>query len=389
MVDNIQFLDITVEDGRHDEAVLRILAAAKPNWTRADIKQSQMSGGWINTMYCCHLAQDEGRLDAVMVRIYSSKTADMDEKYKEFIAIQIAVAAGTHAPLKAVFNNGLVYTFVPGRLPDVHEFTDPQFIQKLTKKMCQLHHVDLDSVELMNRKQKKICYDKTLDELSRIKTFTADIPTETNDPSINEAFQGYRKEFTNDVIFKELEFVVSILRHARLPLSFIHGDIHGHNMVIDSRSEDISLIDFEFASYSYRYWDLAFIFIVWKALPWLGVCQPGEYPLTPELRQQYIEAYIDAQCELEGRDRKSVSRDESDLVDLQHQVAEFAATFNFMVEPLAFINAPGVESSFVHFHKEAKDLYHKLKATMKDVVAKITDLDRKVTAARSQEATKK
>ena len=210
-----------------------------------------------------------------------------------------------------------------------------------------------------------------------MKVFADAIPAKPDDPDLEEAFQRYRTDFSDDVIKSELEFVLSVIRDARLPLSIIHGDIHKNNMVLDHCGK-VVLIDFEISSISYRYFDLGYFFVMWRVAPWLRWCTPGEPALTPEVRRQYIEAYLEAKCEHEGRDRKDVSAAEYELMDLQHQVIEFASIFDYIIEPLTFVNEPSVATEFLHFHLETKDMYFRLKNTIKDVIARIVELDKVV-----------
>ena len=378
MAGSMQFLDITVNDGQHEQGVSRILKFVKPQWDLNKVCQRPLVGGYVNAMYCCFMAEDRGRNDAVIVRIYRDILGEAVDRDKEFLSIQVAQAAGCHAPIYAVFNNGLVYKYVPGRLPSLRDLMKPKVIQEVAKALCRLHEADLASEDLFNRRGNEDLYDQKVDEYSRLKIFADAIPTMPNDPYLEETFQSYRADFPNDVLYQELDFVVSILRQARLPLSFIHGDIHKNNMVLDS-SGQVMLFDFEISSIGYRYFDLGFFFVLWRVSPWLDLCQPGDAPLTPEVRRQYLEAYLDAKCEYKGRERKDVSPEEWELMDLQHQVIEFAAMFDITIETLMYVNQPkSVPPKFMYYHPEARDSYFKLKSTIKDVIARIVELDKVV-----------
>ena len=326
-------------------------------------------------MYCCHVAQDKERDDAVLVRVNRGFLAEGMDRNKEFLSVQIAQTSGCHARIYAVFNNGLVYKYVPGRLPSLYDLQNPKVIRELARALFRLHQTDITSVELLDRKGNRTRYDETVDELSRMKMFTEAIPSKSDDPDLEVAFQRYRADLPDDVLFEEIEFVVSILRNARLPLSFVHGDIHEKNMVL-SDSGQVVFIDFETSAISYRYLDLGYFFMMWRVSPCMGWSKPCESVLTPEVRRQYLEAYLEAKCEHEGRDRKDVSPEEWELMDLQHQVIEFATILDFSIESLTFVNEPSVPASFLQFHPEAKDTYFKLKGTMGKVIAKIAELDR-------------
>ena len=117
-------------------------------------------------------------------------------------------------------------------------------------------------------------------------------------------------------------------------------------MVLD-RSGQVLLIAFEMVSFSYRYFDLGYFIVMCRVTPWLGWCEPHGAPaLTPEVRRQYLEAYPEAKCEHEVTDRKYVSSEEYDLMELQHQVLEFASIFDYIIQPLPFVNEPTVSAEF-------------------------------------------
>ena len=139
MAGSIQFLDITVDDGQPEEGLSRILEAVKPHWVLSEACRCPLVGGCINAMYCCHVAQDKDRSDAVIVRIYRGFLAGGLDRNKEFLSIQVAQSSGLHAPIHAVFNNGLVYKYVPGRLPSLHDLGNPKVIRELARALFRLH----------------------------------------------------------------------------------------------------------------------------------------------------------------------------------------------------------------------------------------------------------
>ena len=380
MASSIQFLDINVDDGQHDIGIYRLLEAVRPHWGIGEVCRNPLVGGCTNAMYCCYEAQDEDRSDALIIRIYCGNMAEVVDRNKEFLSIQVAQAAGCHAPIYAVFNNGVVCKYIPGYLPSLHDLENPKVIRLVAHEMFRLHQIDVSAVDLLNCKGGRSLYDKTVDEYKRMDFFAAMIPPRPDNQDLEETFQCYRADFPDDVIHEELEFVRSIMRNARLPVSFIHGDIHKNNTLLDKTGQ-VAFIDFEASSIGYRYFDLGFFLVLWRASPWLGWCQPGEPALTPEVRRQYIEAYLKAKCDHEGRDPKDVSAEEWELIDLQHQVIEFVVTLDFIIKPLAFINEP-FASKFLHFHEEAKDTYFKLKSTIKDVITRIATLDKFVNGPR-------
>ena len=242
------------------------------------------------------MAQDKDRNDAIIVRIYRGIMAEALDRDKEFLSIQVTQAVGWHAPIYAVFNNGLVYKYIPGRQPTLYDLQEPKIIQGVVQSLFRLHQTDVSLVDLLDRKGNRALYDKTTDEFFRLTISIDAIPSTHDNAEMDKVFQCYRAEFNDDVLHRELDFVVSALRNSKLPLSSIHGDLHKNNMVLDNAGK-LAFIDFELSCISYRYFDLSYFFVIWRVSPWLGWCQPGEPALTPEVRRQYIGAYLEAKCE--------------------------------------------------------------------------------------------
>ena len=210
MAGSIQFLHITVEDGQQEEGLSCILRAVKPHWDLREVCRYRLIGGCTNAMYCCHKAQDTDRNDALIVRIYCGKMADVVDRNKEFLSIQFAQAAGCHAPIYASFNIGVVYEYTQGYLPSLHDLANPEVIRLVAQKMFRLHQIDVSSVYLLNPKGNRALYDKTFDEYDRMDFFAAAIPSKPNDPDLDADFQCYRADFLWPLLLTWFNFNLSM-----------------------------------------------------------------------------------------------------------------------------------------------------------------------------------
>ena len=86
--------------------------------------------GYMNCMLCCHLVSDEHKSDAVVVRVFvNSVTFATVDRDTEVMSIQVAAAINVAAPVYALFKNGIVYKYAPGRTLTGDDLTKPELIR--------------------------------------------------------------------------------------------------------------------------------------------------------------------------------------------------------------------------------------------------------------------
>lgn len=85
----------------------------------------------MNHMFCCHLLSDTKREDALTIRVFGGiEGLHLNfPRHIEVKGIQVAALLGVGQPIYAIFKNGVVYRFAPGRTLQPADVTDPKVIR--------------------------------------------------------------------------------------------------------------------------------------------------------------------------------------------------------------------------------------------------------------------
>ena len=325
---NIRYFDVTVWADAVEEDVFPILQELRSQWNRDDLLSEVYTKGMVNNMTCYYHRNDEERTDAIVVRVYGAAVGDLNPRYKEFMNLQIAHAAGCFPAIYATFNNGLMYKYAPGLHTNYHDIVNPQNIRTISHMLCQLHHVDVDKVPLVDRKGNSVTYDKTPFLFDQMKDYIAAIPESPKDSQKLSKFNELRKELTNEYLLGEYEFVKVIIDEVKPPISFSHLDFHPRNIILNDKTGDITFIDFEMSCFAYKYTDLSLFVVYKKFFDAMGFTTPDEPELTPDSRELYLDGYLDAMLEAEGA---TASREvEAELLDIGDNIVGMAEMLKFM-----------------------------------------------------------
>ena len=342
-VDSIMFLSITVDDIDDDKNIIELVRHFKPGWNLENLECKQLEGGIVNEMKMFYQRVDVSHDDAVVVRVFDDRLADINPRRTEFQALQIAHAAGCFPTIHASFNNGVVYKYARNRVPDFHDILKPEVIADITNKLYSLNHIDLESLKLLDREGNPSKYDEQLDVLSRMKLFFDKIPTEVEDPDRNGRFQLLRQKFTNEMLLEEYGFVKQVYEEAKMPLMFCHGDLHLHNMVINDESNEIMFLDFEVTGFNYGCWDLSYLLSMRPFFGAIGWADKSEPDISEATRLLYIKGYLTAMFKRLGKEADQISDLDIEFMDLQVRFMDLLVYYHFMVLGLSLVMFPGAD----------------------------------------------
>ena len=360
---SILFLDMKVDDKNVcKEAVIHLVNAIRPSWKEHEIRFEKFPGGNVNIMACCYHEQDDKKNDAMIVRVFLPGLGEASNRDKEFMALQIAHKVGCFPAIYAIFNNGLVHKYAKGRTLEYQDLVDPGIIHTVTRTLYRLNHVDVNSLMLLNRKGEPSKFDTTIDAIHRMKVFIDNIPGDAVDPVRQPLFRELRKELTNDVLLKEYGFVCDVLDDVQLPVYFCHGDLHPHNIILDEETGEIAILDYEMTGYSQGQFDLSYLYIMWSFSETLKYnpedLDREKYTFTDELYSKYVQGYLDAKYESEGRTKDEVPECARQLAEAEQRISDMA-TFAYFLSVFAWVNVEKKDP--VLFVPVAKEKYLTLK----------------------------
>lgn len=245
--------------------------------THKEIELRQISGGLTNLIYHVSLpddvkprTRDEPR--EVLLRLYGQKYNENEtstsDKVLENVIFTLLSERGLGPHLYGVFPEGRLEEFIKARSMTQEEVRDPLYSTVIAKKMAKVHNLNVPI-----NKQNRWLFD-TLDK------YVCQIPSVRLDDVTDKNFHMAEKLLSFDFI-AEVEWLKKFLSRVHSPIVFCHNDVQGGNILLkrddegnaaeDKKSkrrdratsstkcdEDrVMLIDFEFADYNFRGFDLA------------------------------------------------------------------------------------------------------------------------------------
>ncbi|KAJ2796884.1 hypothetical protein H4R20_005382 [Coemansia guatemalensis] len=161
-------------------------------------------------------------------------------------------------PLHARFQNGLVYGFIPGTVASPEEMGNDLWAPLVAKQLAEWHQVDLPG-------------DRAPGLFPLLRDWLNDIPAAYEDKQANDIYQ---KHFTMDMLHKELKELEPLLVKVNSPVVFAHNDLLSGNIIISGSKDKVSFIDYEYAMYNYRGFDIANHFNEYAGFE----CEYSRYP---------------------------------------------------------------------------------------------------------------
>ena len=336
---SFRYFDVRIEKEKVKEDIIDLLLPLKPNWTKDDLCHQEYSDGYINSMTCFYQKADERRDDALVVRVYGLEGENLPlEREKEFLTMQVAHAAGCFPAIVAAFKNGVIYEYEPGRMVNFHDLVKPDIVKKVAHQLYHFQHIDLDSLELMDRKGEPAKYDNTPRTIEFTLLFMKGIPNEPKSEKKKAKFYEYRKDLTDAYLMREYEFVKNIHDIVKLPFALNHADLHPRNMIINDETGKLTFIDYEGSTNYYEVGDLVGLFDNRDMYETYKLCPSDEPDITEEIRSMYLREYIKARHEKEGRPCAEVTDGEIEILETQMRILQITNMVGLMVVSLAVVD---------------------------------------------------
>ena len=195
-----------------------------------------VQGGITNLLY----RVSSGRY-AVLFRVFGAKTEMIIDRSIENRTCRHLTARGFGALMYGHVRNGRVEEWLTGKSLRPDELRIAALTSKIGDRLAELHLMDLPfdkqpSVFRTIEKWMKMALDVRYDEPEKAALLAAvDLPA----------------------MHLELTALKPKLEALRSPVVFAHNDLLSGNVMFDPDSDAVTLIDFEYASYNYRAFDIA------------------------------------------------------------------------------------------------------------------------------------
>ena len=362
---SFKYFDVKIDPSNVEDEIVDILVELRPQWSKEDLRTEVYTDGYVNSMTCFYQAADAAKHDALVVRVYGLEGVNLPlEREKEFLTLQVAHAAGCFPAIVASFRNGVIYNHEPGRVINFHDLTNPDNIKTLTRLLYRFQHIDVDNLELFNRKGEPETYDKTARGFEMVEMFVKQIPDGSKDKTRDAFFQEHRKDLTDEYLMGEFEFLKDLFNEIKFPIALAHSDFHPRNIIINEETGNITFLDYEVSTFTVECTDLGRLFDVKEFYDIKGFCDPGEPDITEEIQKIYGREYLNARNAAQGRQDITVMEEEIELLLTQIRIHNIAGLFSFFIFGLAFVDLQLKDLNFMEFMPDNRRKYNEGRAQL-------------------------
>ncbi|KAG9301683.1 hypothetical protein G9A89_016754 [Geosiphon pyriformis] len=295
---SVQFLDFTVLPSSLFECAAHVTLSMFPAWKREDLVFFQCKDGITNKLVKCTNTTFNF---SILIRAFGNKSEVLIDRKQEIMNLITLSKLGLSPPLYGRFNNGLVYGFIPGEVLSVPDLSDPHKSNLIAKNMAMWHDV-------------KMAGAGTPTLFLTLRKWLNEVPHSYSNPKINQTFQ---KNFNLDVIKKEMETLQIELEKINAPVVFCHNDLLHANLIYNTAKDQVSFIDYEYGSYSYRGFDIGNHFNEFAGFE----CDYKLYP-RKDFQLRWLQNYL-----FESNSGVEITKDEIEA--LYREVNKFALASHF------------------------------------------------------------
>ncbi|CAK8534371.1 unnamed protein product [Lathyrus sativus] len=224
----------------------------------------KISGGITNLLLKVSVQQGDSVNAIITIRLYGPNTEHIIDRHRELQAIKYITAEGFGAEWLGIFGNGIVQSFINAHTLTPSDMRDPKLVPKIAKQLKRFHHV-----EIPGSKEPQLWHDIW-------KFFEKASVLEFDDSEKQKTYKTVSFREVQDEI-NELQVLCDRLKS---PVVFSHNDLLSGNIMVNQEEDKLYLIDYEYASYNYRGYDIGNHFAEYAGFE----C---DYSLYPNMNEQY------------------------------------------------------------------------------------------------------
>ncbi|RKP38826.1 kinase-like domain-containing protein, partial [Dimargaris cristalligena] len=232
----------------------------------------------------------------LLLRIYGIGVDQLFEREKELYWLARLSELGIGPRMLAVFENGRVEEYLESTTLTRTDIRDPATSRHIAKRMCELHSI----VNTFKPRpgcvpEVWVCIDKWYGTVSR------------KWAALESRLVKHGKPVDQLHIHKlgeDLDYLKARITAINSPIVFGHNDLqYGNILRLSDGSDELVVIDFEYAGYNYRGYDIANHFCEWAADYHSSAPHALDYTAYPTEEEQtrFLNAYIDEQIKLDPK----------------------------------------------------------------------------------------
>ncbi|KJE91772.1 choline/ethanolamine kinase [Capsaspora owczarzaki ATCC 30864] len=238
VVANLPFVDYTIDHSKLLEGAQFIISQIKPYWPKEQTKFKQFHGGMTNKLMLCYL---DGTEEKALVRVYGHKTEYLIDREQEMVNICSLKKNNIGPEVFGRFQNGYCYGYLQGEPLDVEMMRDAHISRLTARKLASWHqtHIPGDTTPML---------------FNTLEKWMSIIPESFEDNPTKD--KKYKEKFSLPQIRQELQQLRTVLEGLNSPIVFSHNDLLCKNVLFHAESDAVHFIDYEYANYSYRGFDI-------------------------------------------------------------------------------------------------------------------------------------
>lgn len=280
---------------------------------REEVEFLPLTLGMTNQLFCIKTSQEDCVHKAVVVRIYGEGTGDLIDRENELWVQSEIGSLGLSAKVLARFDNGLILEHLPGGSLDPFLVRDPKTSEAIAQALARLHK-NLGSRRCSDSggKPKSAFWNTVNKWIAKIETKNPNmlheivLEEEKKDDDGDEVESSESAVVTPETLRSLMEEIKSFVDAKNLPVAFCHNDLNSENII--QNNDDIFVIDFEYADFNFRAFDLGNHFCEWAGVATnlnFAECYPDK-----QSQERFLRSYL-----LETQEGKYLEKDLEDIME--------------------------------------------------------------------------
>ncbi|KFH65020.1 hypothetical protein MVEG_08501 [Podila verticillata NRRL 6337] len=295
-------LDLSLKGEPLAKRVLELLHLMQvQDWSKVtdhtSLKLERISGASTNCIYLVSRPSWEGEThpNKVLLRVYGTGLESLFSRVNELHWLQKLSTVDIGPSLLGIFKNGRIEQYVESTTLSKEDLRDPRTSRHIAHRMCELHNivnVFPPPEGAIPQSQENIAKWIPLARAAISKIIAKD-PSKKADLD----------ELDFDRLLTEIDEVHWDLLAVHSPLVFAHNDTHQGNILkMTDEDGELVFIDFEYAGYNTRAFDIGNHFCGWTTYyhsDQPSTLHPDHYPTKAE-QLNFLEAYMEAELAMQG-----------------------------------------------------------------------------------------
>ncbi|KAI7903354.1 kinase-like domain-containing protein [Cokeromyces recurvatus] len=266
--------------------ILKLVQVLFPDWAEEvhDIQLDRVSGAMTNAVFFVN-ANNKPRL---LVRIYGNGVDQIIDRGNELAWLARLSHLNIGPSLLGIFGNGRFEEYLPSTTLTHRDLRDPKTSKQIASCLRELH----DIVTVYPYDNSKLEIWNNIDKWHRLVMNLL--------PALLKKSDGWAKvleEYNLERLASEIEECKKILESTHSPIVFAHNDTQYGNILRLEKSNELVIVDFEYAGYNPRGFDIANHFCEWTYD--YHSDNPAEMKMdqfpTYEEQIRFLKAYLDTQ----------------------------------------------------------------------------------------------